>query len=565
MMAEQGQDLSTQSMRASSVVNLLRTARVEERLLAHGRPVPLQFVEEDGSRQLLINGEMLARVDDSALASALSKPLADLLSMSPVAVGLVLQVADDQQVRGLATQLVSYRASTIRLTRIHALVDWRMDTFNSRLVHLVNGLGGRIRVPEESLPECVQTIAGCDTHWPQFSAVEDTDFMQKCIARARGELGHTHWRDLGPELVEMVWESLVISPRSALRQTAQSLRALSIGTGRTELLAKMAEALGGNSGPIDGALEAWPGFVELRDAWLGLWQEEDDALGARRRIHEVPRICVFEPPGSSMGFSEPENLPWDQPLLCWTMRERVALRDLVSGMEQSLARTRSQIRSGRLGDQAHRAGRPLTPEPNGGWLIQVPRLLPSIPESLHTFVDIAFAATRESYTTAFNRLDTASQQRAIGLCRGAYSGYLASTRAVWSRRLASTTHGTKTPPMIFRALITGIADALEWPIFIDVFESDLKSPSVAMMPAFTVVAVWTPDADFAPVWLPVETIGEALGQAPLRIRNVAVDADGSSRWLGDHSVDLAELRSLSTDGLLRSVHEGTLMMTIHKV
>ncbi len=561
MMAEQGQDLPDQSQRASQLVRLLSTARIEDRLILNGRPVPFQLLDEDVGKRLVLNGEMLARVDDTALASAMAGPLAELLSMSQVAVGLVLQLSDENQVRGLASQLGAGQGRVVSLTEIEALVDWRLDAFGRRVKALVDGLGGRFKVPHRGREEFIDAIAGHRTGWPQWSDVEDHEFIDQWTARARGELGHTQWSDFGPELVEMVWESLVISPRSALRQAAQSLRSLSVTAGRGELLAVMADALGGEDDPVRGELAAWPGFAELQDAWLGLWREEDDALGARRRARETPQISLFDPPGTSMGISEPESLPWSQPLLCWTQRERAALRDLLSGMEQSLARTRSQIRSGRLGLKATRPGAPLVPEPRQGWLIQVPRQIPPISEYLPPAVDRAFASTLATYEAAFADLDQATQNRALNLCRGAYSGYLESTGSVWQRRLA--TAPSDSPAETFHSLITAVATALEWPIFIDVFDGDPDAPFLAMMPSFTILAVWTPDADFAPVWLPVETIGEALGQAPVRLRNVGIDKQGVCRWLGDHQVELSELRALSTDGLMRSVHEGTLMMTLH--
>lgn len=265
-----------------------------------------------------------------------------------------------------------------------------------------------------------------------------------------------------------------------------------------------------------------------------------------------------------MGFSEPENLPWDLPLLCWTMRERDALRDLIGGMEKSLVRSRAKIRVGRLSERAADEQLPLVEDRDDAmWAIRAPTRTPQIPEDFSRAINQAYSAMRASYDVAFSGLDPMMQTRALKLARGAYAGYLSSTKPIWKRRLAAI-QGAK-PADAFRMLVTGIANALEWPIFIDVFDGSLEMPRVAGQPKFTVPAVWCGDANFAPIWLPVETIGEALGQAPIRLRNLGVGGENDQvRWLGDFQVEVAELQELSTGDILRSIHEGTLMMTVHK-
>ncbi len=562
LMAEEGFDREAQSRGATALVSLLRSARVESRLMAKGRPVPMQITEEGGERRLVINGEMLARVDDAALATAMAGPVAELLKMSPISVGLVLQLSDERQARGLTGQLGSAGSEVISLTGIEELVCWRLQTFGERLRALVDGLGGRLTAPNVGYDEFRQGVADSGSGWPEWSDVVQTPFMAAWTTRVKGELNHTVWGSYGERLVEMIWESLAISPRSALRQAAQMVRGLTIKADRGQLLEVMAKALDGPEELVDGSLSGWPSFAELQESWTRLWKEEDDALGARRRAFGVPGISVFHPPGESTGVREPENLPWDQPLLCWSMRERAALRDLLRGMQQSLAQTRIQIRSGRLGEKAKEVVSPLNNGGSGHWNIQMPTRVPPIPEGLSDAVDIAFAATRATYLEAFGDLGISAKMRAVNLAKGAYGGYLTSTKSVWKRRLALDEEASLEDH--FRTMLTGVANALEWPVFLDVFEEGIDYPPLATMPGFTLLAVWTPGADFAPVWLPIETIGEALGQAPLRIRNVAVDSDGEATWIGDHTVEFNELRALSTDGLLRSVHEGTLMITVHR-
>ena len=364
----------------------------------------------------------------------------------------------------------------------------------------------------------------------------------------------------------MLWESLAISARSALRQAARTLRSVSSTGDRRELLQILAGVVDEQGEPVDENLGAWPTFESLQEAWERLWREEDDLLGARRRIAGIPEISVFETPGESMGFSKPKNLPWDQPLLCWSQRERDGLRDLLGGNEQSLARSQQQFRTGRLSGEVAPSNAPSLVEGrrNDSWVLEVPRQLPEFDEGFSDAVDRAYAALYANYRTSFAALDNQMKARAISLLRGAYGGYLQSAKPIWKRRFAGIKTASTTET--FRILSTGLADALEWPILVDVFEEGVDGPRIAKMPRFTLPAVWYDDAQYAPVWLPVETLGEALEQAPLRFRNVHIGPDSDDvRWRGDHTIDTTDLQTLSVDNLLRSMHEGAITMTIHTI
>ena len=566
LMAEGGQQPMEQAERASRVVSLLRGAQVKESLSKDGRPVAVEVQGTGKYRQLVINGKMLARVDDSALASAVAGPLARLLDVSPVTTSLVLQMADIREMRGLAGTLgKQVDGEVISLTRVEELVRWRLETFEERLYRLVDGLGGWLEAPVLDRDSFVERIGECETRWPEWRKLKDEPYISTWLDAVDAELGRTDWAESTAGLGEMIWESVAISPGSALRQAARNLRSLTSGGDRQKLLEVLAEVVGSEDDPIPGTLDEWSSFQELRDAWTTLWGEEDDALGARRRAFPVPEISVYEPPGPAMGFSAPENLPWDMPLLCWTVREREALRDLLGGNEESLARARSQIRVGRLSNNSRSDGQPLVNKARETrWIIQVPSRDPEMPEGFSEAVDRAYTALRASYEAAFANLDKKQQKKAIKLANGAYAGYLKSTKPVWRRRLSGIQYSPL--PDIFSHFLTGLADALEWPVFVDVFEGSVDLSTVSNRPRFTVMAVWFGDSEFAPVWLPIETLGEALGQAPIRIRNVAVSPESDRvQWIGDHQIDIAELQELRTDTLLRCVNEGTLLMTVHEL
>ena len=565
LMAEDGQSKAEQSKRASRLVALLRGAEVVSSIADGGRPIPLELRKRDGGPQLVVNGEMLATVDNGALASAMADTIADILALSPVASGLVLQTSDETTMRGLAGQLGNRSdADIIALTEIEELVRWRLEMFEERLYAIVDGLGGWLESPVVPRDKFVESIAGLSTRWPQWRQIEDHDYAKAWLGSVDAELERTDWADSTSALCEMLWESVAISPNSALRQAAQTLRSLSTDGDRRRLLEVLADVVGAGDDAVDASLDAWPNLASLMDAWRGLWREEDDVLGARRRIARTPEVSVFAPPGESMGFSEPENLPWDQPLLCWTRRERDGLRDLIGGVEESLARQRRQVRVGRL---SRAAGDDIAPPVDDcqdqRWYIEAPSRLPDIREGFSEAINIAYASLRAGFSDAFGNLDAASQDRALKLLRAGYSGYLQSTKKIWKRRLANIE--SNSDERRFDILTTGLADALEWPIFVDVFEEGVDAPALATMPSFTLPAVWLDRTGYAPVWIPIETIGEAIEQAPIRLRNIAVDVDDKSvRWLGDHAVEIGELEELKTSSLLRSMHEGTLLITVHR-
>ncbi len=565
LMAEEGVAVEEQSSRASKLVTILRTLRVEPSLTNDGRPIAVALKEVDGEQRLLVNGQLVARVDDDALASALAEPVAHILEVSPVSVTLVLQLSDVALLRGLAGRLGRQsRGEVISSMAVGELLRWRLESFEERLYALVDGLGGWLEAAATPRQKFVAELTEMSSTWPEWRQVSEASYISIWREEVSRELERSDWADHTDELVEMVWESMVISPASALRQAAQKVRALPNGGEPEELLEVLADALETGAELGDRSLDSWPGFEDLASAWLSLIAEEDDLLGARRVNFAIPSISVFDPVGRAMGISKPENLPWELPLLCWTVRERGALCDLLQGMQKSLVADRAQIRLGRLGAAAMtKKGSPREDRQDTNWLVTVPSRWPGLTGEFGRAINAAYASVRQSYSEAFQALEAPARRQAMTFVSGTYSGYLRGTRPVWERRLRAV-DGQSSQDR-FRYFVTGLARALEWPIFIDPFEEGIESPPLAQMPRFTVIAVWYGDAEFAPVWIPAEAIGEALGQASIRIRNISVDSDCSDiRWLGDHEMDLGQLRQLSTDGLLRSLHEGTIRVAIRR-
>ena len=562
--AERGGSVEYQADRAARLVEILSTTRLEPQLMRQGRPIPVELRRVESGVELRINQAMLERVDDHALANAMATPVAKVLGLPPSTVSLILNLSDERQIRGMVSQITGEHL-VVALTRIERLMRWRLATLEERLSRLVDGThaSGSVSGTEGFL----RALGQIEGQWPRFEEVSATPYIGGWVELVRAEMGRTAFGESAEKLVEMLWESLVISPQSALRQAAQTLRGLSLKGDPRRMLSMLARALGEEGMPVDGSLHQWPSFEDILESWELLNAREDALIGARRGVEVAPKISVFTPPGESMGFSEPKNLPWDQPLLCWSMRERSALGDLLKGMAQSLEREMGPRRNGRLDEAAFlEQAEALSGAPRLGrqtlWQVNVPTVMPECALDFPRLMRRGFQVTSKAYREAFGNLGMMEQIQALNLAKGAYTGYLKSSAAVWKRRLV--TDPDASPAEAFEVYLNGLARALEWPIFVDVFEEGIEEPKRAKIPAFTLLAVWTEGKDFAPLWLPVEAIGESLAQAPLRVRNIAVRSDGSAIWLGDHHLERSEMRALSTEGLLRGIHDGAILLTIHR-
>ncbi len=561
LMAEGGKGPEEQRERATRLVEVLHGVEVVPSLHRKGRPIPLEL-DEQGLR---FNGQMVERVDDSALAGALADPVANLLDISPVSAGLVLKMDDLPQLRGLAGELQKRVEGPILMsTDIEALVRQRVARFEQRAFDLAESMGEELAMPMVDRADLVGQVVEGEGPWPGWREVSKTAHLQAWVQALAEVLEQTPWRQEEEAIGEMLWESLALSSRSALRHAAQQLRGMAVdGRDSRRLLEHMAEALAAKT-DIDDEVGAWPAYEELAKAWKALVYREDAALGARATVAD-PRLSVFATPGASTGLSEPSSLPWDQPLLCWTTREAGALGDLLEGLEMALEQQRSVIGGSRVDLGSGVEGLALEKEEaQCRWVLQVPRRLPEVSDGFEEAVDAAYGTLLESFMEAFDRLDAPMKQRALQMAKGAFSGFLSSTSELWSRRMAVGSGGSTRRQ--FECYLRAPGEVLEWPVFVDVFDQMGDRPRVATMPRFTLPAVWEEEAEQAPLWIPVEAIGEALGQAPVRVRNVSVDLEGGVvKELGDHELSENELRSLPTLDVVRALHEGALLLTVHKI
>ncbi|TXD34978.1 hypothetical protein FRC98_17820 [Lujinxingia vulgaris] len=560
-LAETGLGDEGQAARIERLVVAFEAMEVVAQLQERGRPVLTTF-DATGAGALKVNAALLMELYPPALADAFAPTLAQLLGLSPTLVSLLLRLRDDQQVRNLAGQAARHAAAKpVAATRIPALVRWRLARFEARHAGLIAGLSESASSFDTSGREPLMRALAAEPRWPEWFDVSEVPYLQNAVEAASTALQTTPWARHAGALTEMLWECGGVSPRSALRQAARTLRTIQ-GVDQARALRLVAEVLAEGAAPQSGELEAWPSFAELAQVWRDLLDQEARHLGSWRAASgQDLSLNVFDPPSEATGLSEPANLPWSTPLLCWSTRERDALRDLLRGMERALQGAAAPVRAGQLGARAFEKRAPLAQGERQPWRVGVPRRVPAATAEMEGAIDAAFAATRASMNARFASLSDAEKQRALSLAQGAYSGFLTRARQIWERRLASVRAGKA--ERAFDGLITEVARSLGLPLLIDVFESPAPNAPLAAMPVFCVPTIWSDQADFAPIWLPIEVIGESLATAPLRVRMVTL-SQGALRWAGDHSVQPGELRKIPTERLLGSVYEGALMMTVHR-
>ncbi|WP_158542729.1 hypothetical protein [Lujinxingia litoralis] len=559
-LAEKGLGAEEQARCVERLVAAFEGGRIAETLEEQGRPVlALLHKERAGIR---VNASLLSTLADDALTEAFAPILADALGLSPTLVSLIVRLRDDKEVRALAGQAARHAsAPPVSPTRIPGLVSWRLDRFEARHAALISALGAELEPPEQVLREPLRRALASEVRWPEWFDVSEVPYLVDAVDRAATALRSTPWAGHASALTEVIWDCGGVSPQSALRQAAHTLRNIN-GVNHRGALPVIACGLAEGHAPLVGRLGAWPDFAELARAWEELRRQEACVLGSWRGATELSEeFGVYDAPGVSIGLSEPVNLPWSMPLLCWSTRERDALRDLLRGMARALESNASAVRAGRLRAPAWDSAAPLGNGERVRWRVGLPRRVPAPPVDFEHALDRAFASARASMNARFERLNDDERQRAIALAQGAYSGYLTRTRSVWRRRL-SPVRGMKSS-QAFDALISELARALGLPLLIDVFDSPAPNASLAAMPAFCAITAWNDEGDFAPLWLPADVMGESFGNAPIRAR-VVHWAEGRARWMGDHVLQGQELRQLPGDRLMGSLYEGTLMMTLHR-
>ncbi len=229
LLAESGMDSEEQRERVELLVSTLESVRLENSLEERGRAVASQLTYEPSgygkpAPVLRLNGELLGRVDAQEIFGVLSRPVASLLGLSPVVVGLVFREQDARQLKMLAVgSAQGLEVQAVRLTAIRSWVTGRVESFFKHVRAVIELLA--VRSPGElgAVDSLVSQLMVSAEQWPEWFDVEDLPWMRELVAWANAALEGAE--DVPPAalLVEICWEGTALSVQSFFRQEARVL------------------------------------------------------------------------------------------------------------------------------------------------------------------------------------------------------------------------------------------------------------------------------------------------------------------------------------------------------
>lgn len=561
LLAEQPMEPAEQIARMNALVRALGAVQFEEKLRANGRNIPLLLDTSCSPPKIRLHRQLIQGIEDAEVLRAFHAPISAILGISPVGVGLALDCQDARQLKTLVAQMARRQGpQRVRLTQVEALVEQRVQLFNDRIESVVERFGEDlfwIRAGEQEFKvQLAQTHRG----WPDWDGVQGSRFirgvideLQECITGRSDMPG-------AQILVELCWESLELSPQSFLRHAAQTLRADGEDYDLVEALRKLADAIGIDGSEAFYSVDAWPVYRDLCEAWDALFRAEQAMLPSVAPRRNTPVISVLERPLESLGICEPSTLPWDAPLLAWSVREHHGLRDLLVGLRNVLEDQFARIEDVRVeldGDSPEPA---LEINPPAGALgLRVIQRGYALPDDYKALLTRAMHASFAAMAACFERLDPPVQLRVLRTLRTAYDGYFSEARALWARRFQAWEQWSAA--RAFRVLSTEIRHIAGAAVLFDPFESP-ASAALAPMPKFVLVAPRPAHFDDVLVQMPIAVLKKSALGGSIRVRLVDVRDAQPCSWVGDLPVSLVDVEEYPTGVLLEAIDRDSVRLLI---
>lgn len=543
LMAEAGVAEAEQGWRMDRLVRGLRELQFDAQLAHNGRPLAVQMDAQATPPLIQLNRSLLAGIEDAEILRALHAPIADILGISAVGVALVLTCSDERLLKQLINQ-VTRRPGVrcIPLTRVPAIVEQRVELFESRLEAVAEHFGEVVFWLYAGRDDFIAAICSDYESWPRWEQIQDTDYIARLIVEVSDGLTACSKVPRAHLLVELCWESLELSPTAFLRHAAQQLRAHQSAANLHATLTAFCRFLYGPHTDqfTEETTAAWPIFGELNAIWHTLYPAEQRILPGHTAPSAAPPIPAFELPHRIFGVNEPADLPWDVPLLAWTLREVEGLRDLLAGFCHPLQQL-----------QPAREAPPFTPRTPRGAPTEPALTVGEDPPALRVqvlwrghewpanYAELrarAFAASQAQLISQFQRLTDAGRQRVLRTLRAAYDGYFGEARAVWARRLQAWKAWE--PTQAFETLSSELSHVFGHPMLFDPFAAptSLDTPPA---PSFILVAARPIHAPGVTTHLPLAALRQTTRGASVRIRVVDVPQAGACAWAGDLAVTMA--------------------------
>lgn len=563
LLAEEGMSINDQRRRMDALVRALLDVGVDDTLSDGGRPVPVATDTSTNPPTIRLHKKLIEGVEDAEILLAFQQPVAEILQISPVGVGLVLQCRDDRQLKSLANkaarQLDSERA---QLTQVPAVVEQRMRLFEERLSDFAEQFGDSVFLLLSGKDDFTAKLSRTKRGWPDWATVERAAFMKGAIEEIEVAVEDFDDAPAPDMLVELCWESLDLSPQSFLRQSAQKLRTQDARVDVEQALRKLARIVDEESGALDEVVDRWSAFGELSEAWNELFREEQRVLAFTPGRRGTPPVSVLGAPMDTMGLCEPESLPWNSPLLSWSMRERNALRDLLVGLRRTLEEKRpsNEIDTFDLAVDSDEA--PLDVDVDDAALqIQVVAGEHTLPDNYGALLERAMNACTQGMLAQFDRLDASSRKRLLQVLRSAYGGYFGEAKEVWARRFQAWKQWDERKAFV--TLCTEIRHVLGPAIVFDPFQEP-RGSELRMVPTFNVVVPRPEGTDRIMLHVPLAALRNTFQDTPVRVRVVEVDDDARCLWGGDVDITLQTIEEHPTETVLKSIENDSVRLLVYE-
>lgn len=572
LLAERGLSAEEQHQKTNTLVRCLNHIKYEETLFIQGRRVPMRLDREPGKVPVLtLNEEFLSRVDDQELLATFTRPVCELLELAPINVGLVLQGQDEKQLRNLYhSARARVRGEVIRAASVRAVIERRVTIFTGRLRALLNTLSRGMNIPLPSPLGFIQWLSSCKGNWPEWIDVAGQDFIVQVRSSMEMVLG-SNLRDGIPAevLIELCWESLELSPQSFLRQAARDLRSRELPVDE-HFLRLLGEVVASDDMEALERIEAWPSLADLQDAWSKLYHHEVEGLQAYHHLSPtVPSISPLQAPRDSLLLREPEDLPWSCPLVCWSVRETNALRDLLNGFVQAHRvheqRDDSEVEVLLVEELDASLDTSLVLEGNHHVRTQVVATTIETPEGFEKMTERALRATLARIKRQVESLPEAQR---LGVChrlRGCYDGFFMNTSQIWQRRL----QGWKLDPLdvALERLCLAVSDLFELPVLFDPFMSPDDS-TLKPVPTFCFVVAMSEHLERIPFYIPISALMQtsATGTPPicLRFLDVPNSPQQPCRWLADEELTMDTMQGQPVSTTLAAIEQSRLRMLAYR-
>lgn len=551
VLAESGVPQDEQILRLENLIQVLRNRVFQPTIFDAGRRVPTALEERDGKQVLVLNSELFARVSNDEVTNTLARPIATLLGLSVFSVTLALQTRDELTIKSLTTKVVRKADHLpVKAADVPSYVDQKIAVFAQRLHIMAAQLGRPGNFEIQSSEEVREALRGA-TGWPEWSELSELQMSQVAVTGLRMACLERPWESHVALLAELLWDSLGLTAHSFFRHAGRALRGANVPE-IDRVLEAMVEAVRQQEKWLTTSLKDWGVFSDIYQSWKDLAHTERRAFGVTTHDLNPKDVSVIRPARDAFGINAPSTLPWDFPVVCWTVREQTALRDLFVGLARTLpipeAEAYPDFSSMELEDLDLNVEEDLL---NLG--VHVAPLSSELIASDQKSMERAATAVIRKLAQQFDALSQADQESVNERLRRSYDEFFPGFTEIWERHFFSLQELSRKDQ--FHHLITDIQTVLNVPIVFDPFLKPSQD-DVAPFPTLTLIVAIPAESTQTPFYVPVSALNSTHSGVPIRVRAVRapVDTGVACSWLCDRTLALNKLQGQAVDLLTRAIH-----------